>query len=173
MDNKLITLFNKIQAVPYKCRAEISKLDLNVPYANCSQKRELLKRTLDVEGYKTRYLDGIFNWKDLPIPPNILRILKKSRTLQKHHLLEVFIDGAILKVDPTWNLELECKGFPVTKNWDGKSDTKQITNGKIIYYNPKIQTLKLPYFPDERERFAQELNKWLGWNDNYAKNNFK
>ena len=164
MDKKLIGIFTKIQSIPYKCRAKpLNIFSENIYYANCNKKRELLKIELDFCGYETRYLNGIFDWKDLPIPIDILKILKKSGTLQKHHLLEVLVGKNYLKVDPTWNLELETKNFPVTKNWDGESDTKPVTNGTIIFYNPQIQSIKLPYFIDEREQFAQELNKWLGW----------
>ena len=111
-------------------------------------------------GFESRDLNGIFDWNDLPIPKDILRILKNSGTFQKHHLLEVNVDGSYLKVDSTWNLELENIGFPVTKNWDGKNDTEQITRGKILFYSPHIEKISLPYFPDERIKFAEEFNRW-------------
>ena len=165
--DKLTDLFTIIQAIPYRCRAKSHTTSfLNIPYANCSQKRELLKKELALNGHETRCLDGIFDWRDLPIPAEILNILKKSGTLQKHHLLEVQVDENYIKVDPTWNLELEAKGFPVTKNWDGKSDTKQITDGRVIFYYSQNQSVKLPYFSEERENFARELNIWLGWSSN-------
>ena len=165
MDKKLIELFEEVQAIPYKCRAENATVGINtnLSYANCSQKRNLLRQTLGLVGSEFRDLNAIFDWSDLPIPRDILRILKYSGTLQKHHLLEVNIDGSYLKVDPTWNLELENIGFPVTKNWDGKNDTEQITRGKILFYNPDIEEISLPYFPEERIKFAEEFNRLLGW----------
>ncbi len=165
MDKKLIELFEGVQAIPYKCRAENTdrETNTNFSYANCNQKRNLLRRTLDLRGFESRDLDAIFDWDDLPIPRGILRILKNSGTVQKHHLLEVNVEGSYLKVDPTWNLELENICFPVTKNWDGKNDTEQITRGKILFYNPDIEKISLPYFPEERIKFAEEFNRWLGW----------
>lgn len=163
MNKKLIELFEGVQAIPYKCRAEnIARgTNTNWSYANCNQKRNLLRRSLDLRGFESRDLDAIFDWNDLPIPMGILKILKNSGTFQKHHLLEVNVNCSYLKVDPTWNLELEHIGFPVTKNWDGKNDTEQITRGKILFYNLDIEKISLPYFPEERIKFAEEFYRWM------------
>ena len=164
MVNQLIRTFESVQRIPYKRRAKFFEiLNINVSYANCIQKRDLLRESLERYRYETRCLEAIFDWRDLPIPKDILKILRKSGTLQKHHLLEVMVNGNYLKVDPTWNLELEEKGFPVTKNWDGKSNTIQISLGKIIFYDPKDQRVSFPYYPYERREFAEEFNKWIGW----------
>ena len=163
MDKELIELFERVQAIPYKCRTCPSKnLDFSLSYANCNQKRDLLKKVLDSSGFETQKLDAIFNWRDLPIPPDILNILKNSGTSQKHYLLKVNVDGSYLKVDPTWDLGLEPKGFPVTKSWMGDRDTKQITEGEIFFYNPELHKISLPYFREEREEFARAFNIWLG-----------
>lgn len=164
MINGLVKSFEIVQAIPYRCRVVCPKnLDISLPYANCSQKRDLLKKSLDAAGFKTRRLDAIFDWRDLPLPKEVLKILKKSGTLQKHHLLEILSGGTYIKVDPTWNLELGLRGFPVTRKWDGERDTEQITKGGVLFYNPRIQEISLPYYPKERERFAEEFNAWLGW----------
>lgn len=161
--NKLIESFERVQKIPYRCRAKnFTVINEEVPYANCGQKRRLLKQKLESLGFECRNLDAIFNWRDLPIPEEILKILKNSETFQKHHLLEVKIGENYLKVDSTWNLELEKLGFPVTKFWDGNSDTEQITKGKIFFYNPLVKNIWLPYFPEERIKFSEGLNQWLG-----------
>lgn len=162
--NLLIDLFKQVQRIPYKCRGNPQKLfEVNLPYANCSQKRELLNHLLQANKYQTRYLDAVFDWRDLPIPKDILKILKQSGTFQRHHLLEVRVDNTYLKVDPTWNLELGSKGFPVTFQWEGNRDTKQVTEGTIFFYDPQKTEVSLPYFFRERKDFAQEFNRWLGW----------
>jgi len=164
MKTKLIRLFEKVQIIPYKCRSEeFSYSGIMPPYANCNQKRNILRILLNNEGFESRDLDAIFDWKDLPIPEEILKILRNSGTQQKHHLLEVKINEDYLKIDPTWNPELGKRGFPITENWDGESNTEQITKGKIWFYNPLIKKTSLPYFPQERRDFAREINQWLGW----------
>lgn len=168
MDNQnlscIVEIFEKVQKIPYKCRSKYPEnLSIDIPYANCIQKRDLLRKCIESCNYKSRNLDAVFDWKDLPIPEHILEILKMSGTKQKHHLLEVWIKGTYLKVDPTWNLELENRGFPVTRLWKGDRDTIQVTKGEIFFYNPELQKVFLPYFPEEREEFAREFNSWLGW----------
>ena len=161
---KLIESFEKVQRIPYMCRrGNPLEVKEELTYANCSKKRGLLKQILDSFGFECRKLDAIFDWSDLPIPTDILKILRNSGTFQKHHLLEVKINENYFKIDTTWNLELEWLGFPVTKDWDGNSDTEQITKGAILFYNPNLQKVSLPYFQEERIRFADEFNKWLGW----------
>lgn len=155
MKGSIVRLFEEVQSIPYKCRVEsILPKDTIPQYANCNQKRDILSKLLNSCGFETRYLDVIFDWRDLPIPREIIKILGKSGTSQKHHLIEV---------DPTWNREFESLGFPVTINWDGMSDTLQVTRGNLYFYNPKEKNIVLPYFPDEREEFARQFNKWLGW----------
>jgi hypothetical protein len=164
METKLIESFERIQAIPYRCRAEINMNQNRLPpYANCNQKRNLLIQIFKSEGFEARELDAIFDWRDLPLPSEILSILKKSGTLQKHHLLEVKIGNDYFKIDSTWNLELEELGFPVTRKWDRYSDTVQITSGDIKYFIPTENKISLPYFYEERIKFANELNEWIGW----------
>ncbi len=163
MKTKLIELFEKVQSIPYRCRSEeFFYSGILHPYANCNQKRNILRILLDNEGFESRDLDAVFDWKDLPIPEEILKILRNSGTQQKHHLLEIRINEDYLRIDPTWNPELKDKNFPVTENWNGESDTQQITNGKIRFYNPAFEKIYLPYFPQERRDFAREFNQWLG-----------
>lgn len=165
MEQKLIEIFRKVQAIPYKCRGEehFSCLNIMPLYANCNKKRDLLKNLLGGEGFESRDLDAIFDWTDLPIPQEIIRILRNSGTHQKHHLLEIRVNGNYIKIDATWNPELGNRGFPVTKNWDGNSDTEPITPGTILFYDPFFRKVSLPYFPIERGDFAREFNEWLGF----------
>lgn len=164
MKGSIVRLFEEVQSIPYKCRVEsILPKDTISQYANCNQKRDILSKLLNSCGFETKPLDAIFDWIDLPIPREIIKILGKSGTSQKHHLIEVLIDNRYLKIDPTWNRELESLGFPVTVNWNGMSDTLQVTRGNLYFYNPKEKNIVLPYFPDERKEFARQFNKWLGW----------
>jgi len=164
MKEKIVEIFESVQRIPYKCRAE-NPLDTNLrlPYANCNQKKIILRELLNSFEFETRDIDVIFDWADLPIPVDILRTLKMSGTLQKHHLLEALVGEKYIKIDSTWNPELESKDFPVTHHWDGISDTLQVTKGKIKFYDPQVHNIILPYFSEERLLFAKEFNKWLEW----------
>jgi len=120
----------------------------------------LQQNTFDAE-----FIKVIFDWKDLPIPAEILGILKKSGTRWSHDALSVQInDNYSVNVDCTWNLELKNKGFPVTEDWDGESYTKQITNGKLEFYPAegfKNSEHDINIDKEEALEFAERLNKWL------------
>ncbi|RMD66252.1 hypothetical protein D6817_04460, partial [Candidatus Pacearchaeota archaeon] len=66
--------------------------------------------------------------------------------------------------DCTWNPKLKEKGFPITENWDGKSDTKQITEGKLEFFDKEDYVKdknKIKISKEEAYKFAEELNKFL------------
>lgn len=162
MDNKLIKIFKKVQKIPYKvCKFDKVNINQNLKYGDCRHKSLLLKILLEKEGYEVKELKVIFDWKDLPIPEKIISILKKSPTVWPHNSLKVKMNNKWLKVDPTWNLELENKGFPITKKWDGESDTKQVTEGKLKFYNKENFTKKIIIDKEEAKDFAHSLNNFL------------
>ena len=114
------------------------------------------------EAYKIK---TIFDWKDLPIPKEILNILKNSTTRQPHDLIEVKLSQYNKSyIDPTWNPELEALGFPVTTEWEGKGSTKQITREPLEYFesdNFNPENHEIITDKEEYDKFAQALNKWL------------
>ncbi len=159
---KLVKLFKKVQKIPYKvCRFDKEKIDENLPYGDCRHKSELLYNLLRREGFEVEKIKVIFDWKDLPIPKEILSILKKSGTVWVHDSLKVKINNKWIKVDCTWNPELKAKGFPVTETWDGRSDTKQVTEGKLEFYDAENCKKKIKVDKQEALKFAEELNKFL------------
>lgn len=144
---------------PYK------KEDINIDLedGDCRHKTELLKQLFEEEGFKTREIYTIFDWKNLPVPNHILNILK-SGTKMIHKFLEVNLNGKWLKVDLTWNRKLKNKGFPVTSYWNGKEDTKMVTKGKMKFYKTKEEAKKykgLNKNKKELHKFATKLNKWI------------
>jgi len=170
-DDKLVSTFNKVQKIPYVvCQFEEDKIGENLREGDCRHKSYLLKKLLDAEGYKTKIVKVIFDWKDLPIPKRILTILKKSSTVWIHNALAVKVHGDYIFVDPTWNPELEKKGFPVAKKWNGLEDTKQVTEGEITFIKEKefekdkdkiLKEHKIKIDKKEALRFADKLNKYL------------
>jgi len=163
MESKLVSLFRKVQRIPYQvCKFNKTEINENLEYGDCRHKHYLLKQLLDKEGYEVSEVKVIFDWKDLPIPAELLAILKNSGTTWDHNSLKVRVNGKWIKVDCTWNLELKKKGFPVTEDWDGNSDTKQITNGKLKFYDVHVYSKKIKIDKQEAMNFAKALNEYLG-----------
>jgi broad specificity phosphatase PhoE len=170
-DKKLIKIFEKVQKIPYRvCQFDETEVNEKLKFGDCRHKSTLLKKLLDKEGYKAKKMKVIFDWKDLPISKNILSLLKKSSTIWSHDALAVKIHGDYLFLDPTWNPELKKLGFPVTENWSGLENTKQITEGELEFYKEddfnsrKEDILKqhnIHIKKEEAYRFAEELNKFF------------
>ncbi len=150
--------------LPYKVRTFVlDEIDYEIEDGDCRHKTEMLKQLFEEEGFKVRKIYTVFDWKDLPIPPKIIKILK-SGTKSVHHLLEVSLNGKWIKVDLTWNRELKEKDFPVTNYWNGKEDTKMVTKGKISFYKTKNEAKKEKDINNnfkELHAFANALNNWI------------
>ncbi|MEM4230546.1 MAG: histidine phosphatase family protein [Candidatus Pacearchaeota archaeon] len=170
-DRKLIKIFEKVQRIPYKvCQFNEQKISEKLKFGDCRHKSALLKKLLDKEGYKTKKMKVIFNWKDLPLPREVLSSLKKSSTIWTHDALAVKIHGDYIFLDPTWNPSLKKLGFPVTENWSGLEDTKQVTEGELEFYKEdnfnarKEEILKkhnIHIDKEEAHKFAEALNKFI------------
>lgn len=162
MKNKLKNIFEKVQNIPYKvCKYKKEQIKENILFGDCRHKSELLKQLLEKEGYLVKRTKVVFDWKDLPLPKKILNILKESGSVWAHDSLLVKIGNKWINIDCTWPNELKKKGFPVTENWDGLSDTKQVTEGKIKIipieeYEPKTKIVK-----EEAMLFAEKLNEFI------------
>lgn len=158
----LIKIFEKVQKIPYRvCKFDKSEINEYLTRGDCRHKHYLLKQLLEKEGYKVKEVKVIFDWKNLPVPLEILSILKNSGTKWDHDSLKVLIDGNWIKVDCTWDPGLKQKGFPITENWDGKSDTKQITEGKLEFYDLDKYKKTIKLDKSEALKFAEKLNGWL------------
>lgn len=164
MKKKIVQLFEKVQKIPYKvCKFDKELINPNILHGDCRHKSELLYNLFTEEGYRVKKIKVEFYWYDLPLPKNIIAILKKSGTVFPHDSLLVKINNKWVKVDCTWNPELEKKGFPITKNWDGKSDTKQVTEGRLKFYQKEKYIKKIKIVRKEALKFAEELNEYLSY----------
>jgi len=163
MKTKLIQLFEKVQKIPYQvCKFEESEVHENIKQGDCRHKSLLLYNLLKKEGFEVKKVIVLFDWNDLPVPKELLKPLN-SHTFWAHRSLAVKINNKWLKVDPTWNPELKKKGFPITENWDGNSDTKQVTNGKLefYYFDSYKSDPRVVYVKEESKNFAEVFNKFL------------
>lgn len=160
---KIVKLFNKVQKIPYKVvpfkKEEITE---EIVCGDCRHKTYLLKKLLDRENIDSKIVFVLFDWNDLPIPKKILSILKKSGTVWGHKIIEARINGKVLKIDCSWDPGLEKEGFPVTKEWNGLENTKQITNGKLEFLSEEEFEKKKPFLnKEEAYLFAEKLNDFL------------
>jgi hypothetical protein len=162
---EIIDLYKKAQAIPYFC---FTKRDPDLLFkknkGSCVEKNLFLGEEFKKLRIPVKYLLIKFDWNDLPIPKEIIKKLKIggfTSILSTWHLaLKIKIDKKWIFVDATWDPGLEKAGFPVTRNWDGKSDTKLAVIPKriigLIIKPPKILVKKLG-----DEEFFEALNKWL------------
>ena len=158
----LMELFKKVQIIPYQVSKFVKEeINESIKYGDCRHKSELLFQLLNKNKFEVKRIKVIFDWKDLQLPKELLLILKKSGTIWNHDGIAVKINKEWIKVDCTWNLELKSKGFPVTEYWDGKSDTLQVTKGKLQFYDSDKFESKIKVDKEEAHKFADELNKWL------------
>jgi len=159
---KIIKSFEKVQNILYEvCKFEKEIINENIEKGDCRHKAELLKQLLEKEGFKVKKQDVLFDWADLPFPPKIINILKESDTIWKHIALKIKVGDKWIKVDPTWPLELKKKGFPVTENWDGISNTKLVTEGKVKFYDKGECDKKPNINKEEAHKFALALNQFV------------
>src|SRR3989338_4724525 len=158
----LIELFKKVQRVPYQASKFVKEeINENIKCGDCRHKSELLFQLLNKNKFEVKRIKVIFDWKDLPLPEELLSILKKTGTVWSHDSIAVKINKEWIKLDCTWNLELKSKRFPVTEYWDGKSDTLQVTKGKLQFYDADKYEEKIKIDKEEAHKFADEFNKWL------------
>ncbi len=168
----LVKLFRFVQNIPYRVCPFDSNVGICGEAVNISLRKGdsrhkslllynlLLERNFDVTRVKV-----IFDWKDLPVPSEILGILKKSGTKWSHDALRLNSNEYYsVYVDATWNPELRRIGFPVTGDWDGKSLTKQVSEGKLEYFDVegfRCEDHGIFLDEDEVRGFGEALNSWL------------
>ena len=170
-NRKLIGLFKRVQNVPYFLfRHRDSKKLFKLKKGGCAEKAIWLGNKLKEMDIPVKYYRIEFKWEELPIPKEIIKLKKKGPIkLRKkgpaHHLvLKAKVNNKWLWLDPTWDPGLEKGGFPVTKNWNGK------TNTKLAVRPVKIEEFE-PNDPSDIEltEFTRALNKYL---DNMRKKMF-
>ena len=160
-----IALFHYIQNFLYKVGSFKDGLELlKNGYGDCRHKHTLLFKFFSLLGLRVKMVKILFDWRDLPLPLEILSLLKESDTIWGHDALLMEIEGKDVLIDATWDPALKKYGFPVTDKWDGFLSTKPVTAGKIKIleledYKKIKPTIKIIH--SEAERFALSLNEFL------------
>ncbi len=162
-NKKLVRLFKRVQNIPYFLfRHRDSKELFSLKKGGCAEKAIWLGNKLQKMDIPVRYYLIKFKWEDLPIPKKIIKLKKKGP--DRHLALKAKVNNKWIWIDPTWDPGLEKGGFPVTKNWNGK------TNTKLAVRPLKIEEFE-PNDPSNIEltEFTRILNKYL---DKMRKNRF-
>lgn len=155
---KIVELYKKVQRVPYYC---LDKRDpdllLKKNKGSCSEKHLYLGKEFQKLGIPVKYLLIEFDWRDLPIPQEIIK--KKDSPIGWHLALKIRPDKKWILVDATWDTKLKKAGFPVTEKWQGKTNTKFAFLPKQIIELKKAppEQIKRP----ENRKFYNALNGWL------------
>ncbi len=161
--NKLVEIFEEVQAIPYKvCKYDEGCIDEKLKEGDCRHKSHLIFNLLKNEGFEVKKVKVIFNWKDLPLPKEIISLLKESSSVWDHDAVAVKINSKWIKVDCTWDPALKSIGFPVTVNWDGESDTLGVTKGMLKYFDTDHYVKdknQIKIVKEEAYRFAESLNR--------------
>jgi len=168
----LSKLFSFVQNIPYRIvhfddgsYACSENVNIFIKMGDCRHKSLLLYNLLQEKNFPVEKVKVIFDWKDLPIPHEILGLLKKSGTIWSHDALKLNTNPYYpIYIDATWNSELERLGFPVTKAWDGKGSTKNVTNGKVEFFDAdgfRNENHGIHIDRIEASEFGEALNAWL------------
>ena len=154
-NRELIRLFKRVQNIPYFLFGHRdSKKLFKLKKGCCAEKAIWLGTKLKEMDIPVKYYRIEFKWEDLPIPKEIIKLKKKG--LARHLALKAKVNNKWIWIDPTWDPGLEKGGFPVTKNWKGK------TNTKLAVKPLKIEKFE-PNDPSDIEltEFTRALNKYL------------
>ena len=129
-------LYVKVRDVPFALGAE-GKPDklLEDNLGGCTRKHLFLAPRLKRMGYKVEIGIALFDWRELPIPEDILNLLKQP--IQYHMFLFSNHGNKDFMVDATWDKEMQKLGFPLFE-WDETNQSnlgvKPISVYKQIYW---------------------------------------
>lgn len=173
-----ISVFEHIRDIPYEIipRFRDPKIGpgglLELGKGSCIPKHYLLGIFFAKLGIPVKYVTYPFYWNDCPIkfPPELKKIVKDLP--KSYHLnCKAHIEGKWVSIDATYDLSLEKAGFPVTRDWDGLSDTKNavVPQEEIIHDTVEERVnfeagQKSLYTENDKvlsDEFVIKLNHWL------------
>lgn len=165
-------LVNRVRDVPYVLGAD-GKPDalLSDNFGGCARKHLFLAPRLKQIGYGVEIGIAQFDWRELPIPKDILSLLKQP--IQYHMFLFLNREGKDFVVDATWDSEMHKLGFPLIE-WD-ESNQSNLGVKSTHVYKQNLFVLQSRSFVSESLRafntvlkgrqgtpFNDAFNNWLG-----------
>ena len=173
-----ISIFEHIRDIPYFIDPELMNVKtgpaemLKVCKGSCTPKHYLLGEMFEKLDLGVRHCTFPFDWKEIDIQysPKLEELVRKV-PVTYHHACRVLIGGEWVLVDATWDESLAGRGFPVTENWDGKSNTLLAVKAKeeICFDSAEerdkdVKERLADYDLSDKlalSRFSAQLNKWL------------
>lgn len=173
-----IAVFEHIRDIPYAIIPE-----LRDPYigpsgllskncGSCQPKHYLMGIMFGKLDIPVKYATFKFKWGDCSInyPPELEKIIP-ALPYAYHLAIKAYINNKWILVDATYDIPLSKAGFPVTENWDGKSDTKNAVAAEeeILHDSPQERVAyelaqRNKYSEKEKmlySEFVDKLNLWL------------
>ena len=151
-----VRLATGVRDVPYVLGADGDIEGLfTAGIGGCARKHFYLMPRLQRLGYKVAIGMSQFDWREFPIPRDILSLLKQP---VQHHLFLYFgFNNPENVLDVTWDNGMGPLGFPVF-HWDGYTSTGIAVNPTSVR---KINPLMLK----ARSLASSGLRKFTGLND--------
>ncbi len=165
-----ISIYEQIRDIPYAIIPELNSPAnysriLNLGKGSCTPKHLLLADMFERLGITVLLAVYPFRWTDVEIdfPAEIKAFI--DRLPDDYHMAcKAEIDGRLVLVDATVDAPLERLGLPVTRNWDGFSDTLPAVEpaGEEQLFHPSEARFINSVMTDEAHlEFFQKLNAWL------------
>lgn len=112
-------LFQNVRDIPYVLGADDKPEDVfSDNFGGCTRKHLYLAPRLKQLGYRVEIGIARFDWRELPIPKDILALLKQP--IQYHMFLYVNQKGNRFIADAIWDKEMCQRGFPLME-WDDQN----------------------------------------------------
>jgi len=169
-----VSIYQRIRDIPYAVIPEINDAEryveiLKLGKGSCTPKHFLLGNMFQRLGMLVLYVVYPYRWDDFGIyyPPPLRRLAEQLPT-SYHLACKVDIDGELVLVDATLDSALmtqplERFGLPVSKEWDGVSNTLLPISpcGEEQLYHPSEAYLMQARYDEESLAFYRELNSWF------------
>lgn len=164
-----VNLVTTVRDVPYALAADGNIEGIfDDGTSGCTRKHLYLLPRLQKLGYKVQIGLADFDWRGLPIPENVLSLLKDP--IGYHMFLYVGVNRAENILDVTWDKRMERLGFAVF-DWDGNSSTGLTVNpistrriNPIVLKARSLASLsfkKLSGQVDQPTPFNDAFNAWV------------
>ncbi|MDP3918241.1 MAG: hypothetical protein Q8Q30_03650 [Candidatus Woesebacteria bacterium] len=123
--NHAVPTYMQVRDTPFALGADGGDLNALITegVGGCTRKHLFLADRLKRSGFKVDLGIATFDWRELPIPSEILSLLKDP--IQYHMFLYVRdtrIDASEMQLDATWDRRIKHLGF-IVSDWDGFNST--------------------------------------------------
>ncbi|MBI4973372.1 hypothetical protein HZC27_02050 [Candidatus Roizmanbacteria bacterium] len=164
-------LFTLVRDIPYKLAGGDPEALIRDNHGECTRKHLFLAPRFRKLGYKVDIGLAIFDWRDLPIPSEILALLQSP--IQHHMFLYAEKDGRRSIIDATWDKKMSERGFPLI-DWQDEGNMNLAVNSnhvKIVhlpilqaraFISQSIKNVKGIANDPPKTPFNDAFNDWLG-----------